>query len=282
MRYFVLILLVVGVSGCEIPPGFSTANFEPAVIQAQQASVAMATAVSAGRVGQPRPVTPVPSAILTEAPLPPVEEPPLPTETPKPTATPTETRVPPTATSTPTDTPIPTATAALPLLPTQPAAVGLSTFVNNNSANPFSITYPTEWSTVGLPPFATDGGVTYIGNTVGAWLPLFGTEVASMEPGDLSMSISVEDIGSSVTLGARTILGVLLGNVTGGENAVAQSATIGGRDSAYADLATGRRVVISIIDNRRIMLAFVYAPPGEMDRAFRTASEVLGSVTIVR
>jgi hypothetical protein len=41
-------------------------------------------------------------------------------------------------------------------------------------------------------------------------------------------------------------------------------------------------VVISIIDNRRIMLAFVYAPPGEMDRAFRAASEVLGSVTIVR
>ncbi len=88
MRYFVLILLVVGVSGCEIPPGFSTANFEPAVIQARQASVAMATAVSAGRVGQPRPVTPVPSAILTEAPLPPVEEPPLPTEVPPPTETP--------------------------------------------------------------------------------------------------------------------------------------------------------------------------------------------------
>jgi hypothetical protein len=215
----------------------------------------------------------VPEAVVTP-------EPPLPTATPRPT----ETHAPPTATRTPTNTPTPTATAtaALPLLPTQPAAVGLSTFVNNNSANPFSITYPTEWSTVGLPPFATDGGVTYIGNTVGAWLPLFGTEVASMEPGDLSMSISVEDIGSSVTLGARTILGVLLGNITGGENAVAQAATIGGRDSAYADLATGRRVVISIIDNRRIMLAFVYAPPGEMDRAFRTASEVLGSVTIVR
>jgi hypothetical protein len=194
-----------------------------------------------------------------------------PTETP--TATPTETRIPPTSTFTPTP---------LPPLPTQPATGGLSTFVNNNSPRPFSIAYPSAWSTQGLPPFATDGGVTYIGNTVSAWLPLFGSELSTMERGDISMSISVEDIGSSTTLGARVILGVLLGNITGGENATAQTTTIAGRDSAFADLATGRRVVISIIDNTRIMLAFVYAPPGEMNAAFPIAAEVLGSVTIVR
>ncbi len=192
----------------------------------------------------------------------------------RPTLTPTPT-VTPTIAATPTFTP-------MPLLPTQPATGGLSTFVNNNSANPFSISYPTEWGTEGLPPFATDGGVTYVGNTVSAWLPLFGSDISTMEAGDISMSISVEDIGSSTTLGARIILGVLLGNITGGENAIAEATTIAGRDSAFADLATGRRVVISIIDNSRIMLAFVYAPRSEMRAAFRTASDILGSVTIVR
>ncbi len=192
----------------------------------------------------------------------------------RPTLTPTPT-VTPTIAATPTFTP-------MPLLPTQPATGGLSTFVNNNSANPFSISYPTEWGTEGLPPFATDGGVTYVGNTVSAWLPLFGSDISTMEAGDISMSISVEDIGSSTTLGARVILGVLLGNITGGENAIPEATTIVGRDSAFADLATGRRVVISIIDNSRIMLAFVYAPRSEMREAFRTASDILGSVTIVR
>jgi hypothetical protein len=194
---------------------------------------------------------------------------------------PTSTPVPPTFTPTPTIAVTPTFTP-LPPLPTQPATGGLSTFVNNNSPRPFSITYPSAWGTQGLPPFATDGGVTYVGNTVSAWLPLFGSDLSTMEAGDISMSISVEDIGSSTTLGARVILGVLLGNITGGENATPQITTIAGRDSAFADLATGRRVVISIIDSTRIMLAFVYAPPGEMNAAFRTASDVLGSVTLVR
>lgn len=196
----------------------------------------------------------------------------------RPTLTPTPTA---TSTPTPTDTITPTSTP-MPLLPTQPATGGLSTFVNNNSATPFSISYPTEWGTEGLPPFATNGGVTYVGNTVSAWLPLFGSDISTMEAGDISMSISVEDIGSSTTLGARVILGVLLGNITGGENAIAEATTIAGRDSAFADLATGRRVVISILDNSRIILAFVYAPSSEMRAAFRTASDILGSVTIVR
>lgn len=108
MRYFLLILITLGVSGCGIPTSFSAANFEPAVVQAQQVPVTMATVVPAGRVGQPRTATPIPSALPTEALPPPVEEPPpLPVEEPPPTAAPP-----------PTETPAPP-----PLLPGVPAPI---------------------------------------------------------------------------------------------------------------------------------------------------------------